>query len=213
MRSRSAAREDDEVVVLEAVGGALGSLGGGSRSSLLAEGIGRSGAVGTTGIAEVDIVMVLADDAVDGIDAGGFVGTVRRPTKAPAENATTAIMTEAFPNPAPLPIAAPTLAGLAPAAAAPATRAPVASSPNEIVVVAPGEKAVYWRGSGEVEEVVVRSVRYTPQGIVYDLDPRVPGTRWSVGIQAVQPIPGESRMARFDAMTGDCVPAGESGAL
>lgn len=80
----------------------------------------------------------------------------------------------------------------------------VAPEDGKVLVVASGEKAFLWRTDGQVEEVVIEGVRYTPQGTVYDLQST--GAKRSVSANHVQAIAGESRMARFDPMTGEVVP-------
>lgn len=69
-------------------------------------------------------------------------------------------------------------------------------------VVAPRERAMLV-GANSSREVSVQSVRYTPQGLVYDLVPEQPDIRWTVPYASIQPIFGETRLARFNVVTGE----------
>lgn len=74
------------------------------------------------------------------------------------------------------------------------------------IVVAAGERAMHWAESGQVREVRVLGVRYTPAGLLYDLAPDEPGTKWQVAANKIQAIAGETRMERLDLMTGERSP-------
>ncbi len=74
---------------------------------------------------------------------------------------------------------------------------------TELAVVAPGQRALFAASSGQLEEVQVIAVRYTPQGLVYDLEPTLKGTKWMASKRAVSPIPGESKMAKFNTLSGE----------
>ena len=72
-----------------------------------------------------------------------------------------------------------------------------------VEVVASGSSAILHGTDGQ-QEVKVVGVRYTPQGVMYDLASRGPGmARWSVAMEYVQPIFGETRLAMFNVMTGE----------
>ncbi len=71
-----------------------------------------------------------------------------------------------------------------------------------VCVVAAGSKAMLL-GSGGAEEVDVRAVRYTPQGLMYEIVP--PNERLEkrmVRHEYVQPIHGVSRTVRLNLTTG-----------
>jgi DEAD/DEAH box helicase domain-containing protein len=73
-----------------------------------------------------------------------------------------------------------------------------------VIVIAPGETAILGNASG-TQEVEVVDFRYTPRGIIYDLKHRAQEVRWSVPAETVQPIYGETRLVRFNLMTGERV--------
>jgi DEAD/DEAH box helicase domain-containing protein len=84
--------------------------------------------------------------------------------------------------------------------------APVSQAEGDwVVVISPGSRAVYATEAGMVE-VEVMAYRYTPQGLVYELVPQVPGTRWLVKASAVQPIHGQAKMLRYNLVTGETQP-------
>jgi hypothetical protein len=81
--------------------------------------------------------------------------------------------------------------------------APVSPAEGDwIVVISPGSKGVYVTEDGTVD-VEVMAYRYTPQGLVYELVPQTPGTRWLVKASTVQPIHAETKMLRFNLVTGE----------
>lgn len=73
-------------------------------------------------------------------------------------------------------------------------------------LIAPGEPAVNNPPQGSREIVKVLGHRYTPRGWYYDLEPHPPMDRWSVPTAQVQPIPGETRRLRVNAITGETEP-------
>jgi DEAD/DEAH box helicase domain-containing protein len=73
-----------------------------------------------------------------------------------------------------------------------------------VILVAPGELAILANASG-TQEVEVTDFRYTPRGIFYDLHHRSKKVRWSVPAETVQPIYGETKLVRFNLMTGERV--------
>jgi len=79
------------------------------------------------------------------------------------------------------------------------------SEGDRVVVIAPGERAMYVNEDG-TREVEVIGYRYTPQGLYYDLKHQQPDTRWSVPASAVQPIHEETRMIRVNLVTGETEP-------
>jgi DEAD/DEAH box helicase domain-containing protein len=97
---------------------------------------------------------------------------------------------------------------------------------NWTVIIASGEKAIHEGAKGPME-VVVLDHRYTPQGLMYELEhpkgklkfeitsplsknvplserivPK-PGVKWLVGANSVQPVPGETRMVLVNLVTGE----------
>lgn len=69
-------------------------------------------------------------------------------------------------------------------------------------VVAEGSSAMLL-GTDGAEEVTVRTARYTPQGLMYELVPPKGHQRRLVRYEYVQPIHGESATARFNMLTGE----------
>ncbi|MBW1737859.1 MAG: DEAD/DEAH box helicase [Deltaproteobacteria bacterium] len=100
---------------------------------------------------------------------------------------------------------------------------------NCATIIAPGEKAIHESKQGEFE-VVVLEHRYTPHGIMYELNPPAvkekyditsplsknvplsqrivlkPGMKWLVAANTVRPIPGETKMIRVNLVTGESKP-------
>lgn len=72
------------------------------------------------------------------------------------------------------------------------------------ILVAPGEPAILMNASG-TQEVEVTGFRYTPRGTVYELRHRTNGVNWSVPAMTVQPIHGETKLVRYNVMTGEQV--------
>lgn len=71
-----------------------------------------------------------------------------------------------------------------------------------VTVVRSGSRAMLVAPEG-AEEVMVIGYRYTPQGLMYDLEPRKPGVRWSVRYEVVLPINGTTECVRYNLMTGE----------
>jgi DEAD/DEAH box helicase domain-containing protein len=87
-----------------------------------------------------------------------------------------------------------------------ACQAPVNAAEGDwVAVISPGSRGVYATEDGTVE-VEVAAYRYTPQGLVYELVPQTPGTRWLVKASAVQPIHGETKLLRHNLITGENQP-------
>jgi len=91
------------------------------------------------------------------------------------------------------------LPGLAAGPATPAT--PSAAGDEWVVVIAPGQQAVYVSDDGP-RTVVVKGHRYTPQGLMYQLEPTIPSV-WMVAANALEPIYGQTKMLRANLMTGE----------
>ena len=97
------------------------------------------------------------------------------------------------------------------------------------VIVAPQETALHDSREGPVE-VVVLEYRYTPHGLMYELEPvqrrkkyditsplsrnvplseriaPVSGVKWIVSANTVQPIPGKTKVMRVNLVTGESEP-------
>jgi DEAD/DEAH box helicase domain-containing protein len=91
-----------------------------------------------------------------------------------------------------------------------ATPAPNADEPKEhedgtIDVIAPGQRGLYVRGSME-EEVIVRGVRFTAQGLMYVVEPPTSDSKRFIPIAFVRPFAGETTFRRFDRNIGDFLP-------
>jgi DEAD/DEAH box helicase domain-containing protein len=91
---------------------------------------------------------------------------------------------------------------LAPVTTTPGSTQVVENAATDWVhVIAPGERAMYLSGDGPLD-VTVKGVRYTPQGLLYELESPKPG-RWMVVQSSVQPLNGETRLVRFNLTTGE----------
>lgn len=73
-------------------------------------------------------------------------------------------------------------------------------------VICLGEKGVYLGDSGNKEEVEITSVRYTPNGPVYDIKVETPNLKRSLGIQSVEPIFGQTKTYRWNPTTDETRP-------
>jgi len=71
-----------------------------------------------------------------------------------------------------------------------------------VEVVAPGEQAMFLSESG-TRPVNILGYRYTPQGLVYDLEPPHKGARHYISAEAVEPIYGRTRTIWVNLTTGD----------
>ncbi len=82
-----------------------------------------------------------------------------------------------------------------------------AESERVVEVVAAGERAMLVRGD-EAAEVVIKRYRYTPEGLVYDIEDSRENLRRTVPATAIRPLVGETRTVRVDLVTGDEVADG-----
>ena len=100
---------------------------------------------------------------------------------------------------------------------------------NDSIIIAAGETAIHESAQGPMQ-VVVLGHRYTPHGIMYELKPftekkndditssharkmssskglsQKSGIKWFVAANAVQPIPGETKMVRVNLLTSESKP-------
>jgi len=77
-----------------------------------------------------------------------------------------------------------------------------------VVIIAPGEKALYQSQDGPIT-VEVGGYRYTPQGLMYELTPLDPADHnavWRVVASALQPFHGETKMTQANLVTGETKP-------
>jgi DEAD/DEAH box helicase domain-containing protein len=72
-------------------------------------------------------------------------------------------------------------------------------------VIAAGGTGMLVTGTRTVE-VVVRGHRYTPRGLLYELEPEQPGTTWLVTARDVRPIFGHSPLVRLNLVTAQTEP-------
>ena len=72
------------------------------------------------------------------------------------------------------------------------------------ILIAPGESAILINAAG-TQEVRVIDFRYTPKGMMYELQHRKQNVTWAVPASTVQPIYGETKLVRFNLMTGERV--------
>ena len=85
------------------------------------------------------------------------------------------------------------------------------------VLIARGTTAMHAHVKSGLIEVTVRNYRYTPQGLLYELEPlrpvvardqegevvEVPKGKWLVPGRSVQSINGQTRLMRVDLTTGE----------
>ena len=84
-----------------------------------------------------------------------------------------------------------------------------ATGADWVEVIAPSSPAMYADKAGPLE-VTVKGYRYTPNGLMYDLEPIARSTlaavgkvRWSVGAAQLQPINGATQFVRVNSLTGE----------
>jgi DEAD/DEAH box helicase domain-containing protein len=80
--------------------------------------------------------------------------------------------------------------------------APSGPDSDWVTIIAPGQIAVCLLGNGSTEEVKVLAYRYTPQGLMYDLESPKREVSWSVRASTVIPINGLTKLIRANLMTG-----------
>ncbi len=85
------------------------------------------------------------------------------------------------------------------------------------VLIAPGSTAMHTHVTSGLIEVMVRGYRYTPQGLLYELEPlrpavargqdgaivEVPKGKWLVPATSLQAINGQTRLVRVNLTTGE----------
>ena len=71
-----------------------------------------------------------------------------------------------------------------------------------MTLIARGESAVL-HGGEYARRVVIKDFRYTPEGLRYELEPESAGTRLFAPAGAVSPFDGDTRLVRYNVMTGD----------
>ena len=74
-----------------------------------------------------------------------------------------------------------------------------------VTVICPGEKGMYIDGNNE--EVKVLGYRFTPNGMVYQLEPSGKLTSWIVKIASVVPLYGVTKVEMYNINTGETAPA------
>lgn len=74
-----------------------------------------------------------------------------------------------------------------------------------VEVIAQGQKAIYMSDNGPIDVHVIGH-RYTPQGLMYDLLPLEPGSKWSVAARAIQAVYGQTKKVRANLVTGEVKP-------
>jgi DEAD/DEAH box helicase domain-containing protein len=95
--------------------------------------------------------------------------------------------------------------GLRPAVSGEPSRIVSEAESDWVVVIAPGEKAIYLSEDGPIEVKVV-GFRYTPHGLMYELEPQAPDDKWRVISTAIQSIHGQTRLLRTNLLTGETEP-------
>lgn len=77
---------------------------------------------------------------------------------------------------------------------------------GSVDVIAPGEQGLYVRGATS-EEVTIRGVRFTAQGLVYIVEPPTSDSKRFIPVAFVVPAAGGTKLARFDRNTGEFIDA------
>jgi hypothetical protein len=71
-------------------------------------------------------------------------------------------------------------------------------------VISPGATAILHDGKAHInEEVKVVSYLYTPQGLKYQLQSTKHGVTWTVNANMLKPIMGETKLLKYNLMTGE----------
>jgi hypothetical protein len=94
---------------------------------------------------------------------------------------------------------------LRPAAAATVSASSSANGAEEqewVTVIGPGESAMYMSDDGP-RKVLVKGHRYTPHGLMYQLEPAPRVDRWMVAANALEAIYGKTKMVRANLITGE----------
>jgi DEAD/DEAH box helicase domain-containing protein len=92
---------------------------------------------------------------------------------------------------------------LAPAKAVPGVSASIEEESEDwVTVVARGEPAILFKAEAS-EEVRIKGFRYTPKGVVYDLEPGVELDTHQVRADSIKPLHGVTRLVRWNVMTGE----------
>jgi DEAD/DEAH box helicase domain-containing protein len=71
-----------------------------------------------------------------------------------------------------------------------------------IILILPGEPAIFMSPT-VTQEVIVTGFRFTPKGMMYELRHRDHSVAWRVPAESVQPVYGETRLMRYNLMTGE----------
>ena len=77
-----------------------------------------------------------------------------------------------------------------------------------VTLVAPGEQASFLRDNWGCEVVTVIRFMYTRRGVFYELEHPDPTVRWHVPRDRVQPIPGQTKLIRYNLDSGETEPLG-----
>jgi hypothetical protein len=73
-----------------------------------------------------------------------------------------------------------------------------------VILILPDEPAIFMSPT-VTQEVVVTGFRFTPKGMMYELRHRTHTVTWRVPAESVQPVHGETRLMRYNLMTGEQV--------
>ena len=94
---------------------------------------------------------------------------------------------------------------LQPGAATIEAAAVSAGDSDWVTVIAAGGPGMLVSGTRTVE-VIIRGHRYTPRGLLYELEPEQPGTTWMVAVRDVRPMFGHSPLVRLNLVTAETQP-------
>lgn len=84
------------------------------------------------------------------------------------------------------------------------TQAAVIADDGWKLVVKAGERAAYHDGTGHInEEVKIIRYFFTPAGLMYELLPKDPETKWQVAETFIKQIPGETQIEYYNLNTGE----------
>ena len=75
-----------------------------------------------------------------------------------------------------------------------------------VTIIAPGQKGMYV-DNNEPKEVKIITYRYTPQGLMYELESFTQDTQWLVKANCIQPVFGETSMLEVNLVTGKTRPS------
>jgi hypothetical protein len=91
------------------------------------------------------------------------------------------------------------------------TAVEVGADGDWVTVIASGERVHHRASNGSIEEVEVKGVRYTPQGLLYELISRTPNAVWMVRPTDLVSMHGSTSFVRINLVSGEQIPDRQNG--